>query len=119
MPRAIKDPLEKADRFRMLCLILLLLFLFSLLLASFYRLQITETDKWQAEAKKQHFFVIKESAVRGSFISNTSIKKNHPDKEQKFVVDIQKFHLHSDPQSIPDEYKEPIAQELIARLNLS
>ncbi|MBA2726957.1 MAG: penicillin-binding protein 2 [Parachlamydiaceae bacterium] len=118
MSRAIKDPINRADCFRLLCLLVLLIALFSLVLFSFYRLQIIEVDKWRVEANRQHYFSIKEPFIRGSFISNNSIKKNHPEKEQKFVVDIEKFHLHIDPQSIPEEHQAAVAKELTAQLFL-
>ena len=119
MSRIIKDPINRTDCSRLLWLLLLLIFLFALIIFSFYRLQIVDVNKWRIEAKRQHFFSIKEPFIRGSFISNNSIKKNHLEKEQKFVVDIEKFHLHVDPQSIPEEHKATISQNLIAQLNLS
>ncbi len=119
MARTTKDPINRSDSFRLLCLLLILLILFSLVIYSFYRLQIIEVDKWRVEAKKQHYFTIKEPFIRGSFLSNNSIKKNHPEKEQKFVVDIEKFHLHADPQSIPEEYKTEISHQLSAQLTLN
>lgn len=93
--------------------------LFSLLLAQFYRIQMIEGAKWEREAKRQHFFVVKEPFLRGTFFSNTSIKKGHPEISQSLVVDIQKFHLYIDPVSIPKKFHRPIAKHLLAELNLS
>jgi cell division protein FtsI (penicillin-binding protein 3) len=50
--------------------------------------------------------------MRGSFYSNTSIKQGHPGEEQPFVVDVPKFHLFIDPDSIPPHVKEKMVREL-------
>lgn len=57
--------------------------------------------------------------MRGIFISNTSIKKGHPEIPQSFVIDVQKFHLYADPVSIPAEYRESIVQELSRLLEMN
>lgn len=119
MVRSIQDPINRFDCFRLLCLLFLLAIFLALVIFSFYKLQIVEVDKWKLAAKKQHFFYVNEPFMRGSFISNTSVKENHPEKVQKFVADIEKFHLHIDPQSIPVDQKDHIAEELIAQLSLS
>lgn len=118
MSRSIKDPIDTRDHLRLLWLLLLLLALFGLVIFSFYRLQITDRDKWLAEARRQHFFAIKEPFVRGSFISNDAIKKEPTARERRFVVDIEKFHLHVDPQSIPEEHKSTVASVLIDKLEM-
>lgn len=102
---------------RILLIALGIFFLFSLLVAQFYRIQIIEGDKWLKEGRKQHYFVVKEPFIRGRFLSNTSIKKGHPEKVQYFVLDVQKFHLYADPMSIPDENKQEVAAELLARIS--
>lgn len=93
--------------------------LFSLLIAKFYHIQILEGETWALQAQKQHFFLIKEPFIRGTFYSNPHIKKGHPPSFQKFVVDIPKFHLYADPESIPAHLKDDIAKELGAKLLLS
>ena len=95
-----------------------LFILFSLLLAQFYRIQILEGDKWVTQAQKQHFFLIKEPFIRGTFYSNPDVKQGHPPSSQQFVMDIPKFHLYADPQSIPTEFKEGIANQLSLFLSL-
>lgn len=104
---------------RLLYVTLFLLALFSLLIAQFYRIQIIEGDKWSAEARRQHYFIVNEPFLRGTFISNTSIKRGHPEIPQSFVIDIQKFHLHIDPDSIPQSNKKEIAKTLESMLSLS
>ena len=99
---------------RLLILVSALFCLFMLLIVQFYRLQIMEHSKWQKKAKMQHYFVISEPANRGTFWANTSLKKGHPDIPQKLAVDIRKYHLHIDPNSLPEEYKREIAQNLMA-----
>lgn len=107
------------DRKRLLILAIGIFGLFSLLIAQFFRIQIVEGDKWENEAKKQHFFFIKEPFLRGTFYSNTAIKKGHPETPQRFVTDIQKFHLYIDPQSIPVKHRKTIANFLMSKLDLS
>ena len=82
---------------RLLLLVIFMIGLFSLLIVQFYKIQIIDGEKWKKEAERQHYFIVKEPFVRGSFYSNTSIKKKHPQTLQALVVDIQKFHLHIDP----------------------
>lgn len=118
-PLALKsDPVDPKDRKRLLCLALVLFVLFSLLAAQFFRIQIIEGEQWEKEGDKQHFFIVKEPFLRGTFFSNTSIKKGHPEKLQRFVIDVQKFHLHIDPKSIPEAYRKEIADQLIALLDI-
>lgn len=99
---------------RLLILVSGVFFLFSLLVIQFYRLQIVEHKKWAKRAQMQHYFVISEPAIRGTFWANTSLKKGHPEIPQKLAVDIRKYHLHIDPNSLPDEYKKEISQNLMA-----
>ena len=103
----------------LLWMALAIFILFSLLIAQFYRIQILEGNKWAFQAKKQHFFLIKEPFVRGSFYSNPSARKGHPGEPQRFVIDVPKFHLYVDPLSIPSPLKDEIAHELSVRLHLS
>jgi cell division protein FtsI (penicillin-binding protein 3) len=107
------------DRKRVICVAIGIFALFSLLLIQFFKIQIIEGDKWREVANKQHYFTVKEPFLRGTFISNTSIKKGHPNIVHHFVVDIQKFHLFVDPDSIPPELKEEISSHLQGFLDLS
>lgn len=93
--------------------------LFSLLLAQFFRIQIVEGEKWTREANKQHLLIVKEPFKRGRFISNSSIKEGHPETPLSFVVDIQKFHLHIDPESIPESNKIEVSSQLQKMLSLT
>ncbi len=112
-------PINSADRKRILILAIGLFFLFSLLIAQFFRIQIIEEAHWNKEAKKQHFFTIKEPFVRGTFYSNTTIRKGHPEIPQRFVIEVEKFHLYIDPQSIPKRHTKAIAAYLLTKLDLS
>lgn len=114
-----KLPVNSSDRIRLFGLAIGIFFLFSLLISQFYRIQIIEGDKWTREARKQHFFIVREPFLRGTFYSNTSIKKAHPSSPQKLVFDIQKFHLYIDPDSIPAKRRKPIADYLLSVLNLN
>lgn len=113
-----KTPNNK-DRKRLLSIAFFMVFLFSLLLAQFYKIQIVEGDRWTKIANRQHYFIVNEPFLRGRFISNTSIKRGHPEIEQAFVVDILKFHLHADPDSIPQQNQEDVLKNLAALLDLS
>ena len=94
-------------------------FIFAILIAQFYRIQITEGEKWSAIGRRQHYFTVREPSLRGIFFSNTLIKRGHPEKPQPFVVDIQKFHLFADPDSIPERNRNEISDTLLALLDLS
>lgn len=113
------EPITTTDRRRVLCLALFIFGLFVILIAQFYRIQIVEGEKWNKIAQRQHYFIIKEPFLRGRFFSNTSIKKKHPETSQAFVVDVQKFHLCVDPESIPPDQRDPIANKLLSMLPLS
>ncbi len=82
--------------------------LFSLLILQFYRVQITQNDKWLGLARSQHELIVKEPAHRGRFFSNTKIKVGHPDTPQPFVIDVPKFHIFADPAVIPAQFRDEI-----------
>lgn len=107
------------ERKRLVFVVLIILALFSLLIAQFYKIQIIEGKKWTQEANRQHYIIVNEPFHRGTFISNGSIKKAHPDLSEVLVLDIQKFHLHIDPESIPQGNKEEIAKTLKIHLKLT
>lgn len=107
------------ERKRLLCLSLFIFALFAVLIIQFYCIQIIEGDKWSKVANKQHYFIVKEPFMRGTFISNTSIKKGHPEVPQSFVIDVQKFHLYADPLSINSEFREEIVFNLASMLGLN
>jgi cell division protein FtsI (penicillin-binding protein 3) len=96
-----------------------LFFLFFSLIVRFYQIQILEQEKWTQVALSQHQHLFSIPFMRGSFYSNTSIKKGHPEEEQPFVIDVPKFHLFIDPDSIPPLVKPKCAKELFAHLGFS
>ncbi|TXI42792.1 MAG: penicillin-binding protein 2 [Nitrosomonas sp.] len=112
-------PITSGDRLRVVLISLGLFFLFSLLVVQYYNVQILEGEKWARIAHRQHYFIVKEPFMRGTFYSNTSIKRGHPEEPQKLVVDIQKFHLHVDPVSIPESLKSEVADNLARILDIS
>ncbi len=115
----MNSPVTSKERRRLLWVALAIFILFSFLIAQFYHIQILEGKKWASQAQKQHFFTIKEPFIRGSFYSNPYIKKGHPTCPQRFVIDVPKFHLYADPESIPSYLKDEVADQLVARLALS
>lgn len=97
---------------RLIVVALGLFFLFAILIIRFFRIQILEGENWSKVARRQHYFVVQEPAKRGTFYSNTAIKKGHPETPQKLVIDIEKFHLFVDPESIPIRLKERLSKQL-------
>ncbi len=100
------------ERKRLSIIISILSLLFCLLIVRFYTIQIVQGEKWTKVALAQHQTVVIEPFMRGSFYSNTSIKQGHPGGEQPFVIDVPKFHLYIDPDSIPEAVKERMIQGL-------
>ncbi len=111
--------LESSDRKRLVAIAVGLSALFCLVLVRFYQIQIVQHEQWKECALAQHQHIVTEPFLRGSFFSNTSIKQGHPEDPQPFVVDVQKFHLFVDPDSIPVPVKPTIAQQLLAKLPIS
>ena len=110
---------ESHDRKRLSAIAVFLALLFCSLLARFYQIQIVEHEEWTKIALAQHQSVIIEPARRGSFYSNTSVKKGHPEAEQPLVTDVLHFHLFIDPDSIPASLKQPLAQQLFSLSGLN
>ncbi len=110
------SPIHSSDRKRLSFVAVFLSLLFCLLIIRFYQVQIVEGEKWAAAALAQHQYVEKIPFMRGSFFSNVAIKRGHPGDKQPFVLDVLKFHLYIDPDSIPDAIKPKMAKELFAHL---
>ncbi len=104
---------KNLSRFRILGIAIGLFLLFALLLIQFYKIQLLEGEQWAKQAKKQHFLIVKEPFIRGSFYSNPFVKKGHPAKEEPFVIDVPKYHLYVDPGSIKEDHKASVAEQLI------
>ena len=109
----------KQDRTRLLFLAGFLAMLFCSLIIRFFQIQIVEGEKWTQQALAQHQHVLIEPFMRGSFYSNTSVKKGHPEEEQPFVIDIPMFHLHIDPDSIPQPLRETMSAALFKLLRFN
>ena len=119
MPEDPKTPPTAYDRRLLVYVALFLLFLFSLIIVQFYKIQIIDGDKWRRAANRQHKLSVIEPYCRGVFYSNTSVKKGHPEKAQAFVIDVPKFHLYADPEMIPASCRQEIIQRLKLTLDLS
>lgn len=115
----MQNPTQHRSHLRLVILALGLIGFFGLLIIKFYQIQIIEEDKWTKVANKQHFFIVKEPFLRGKFYSNNTLRSGHPEDAQPFVIDIQKFHLYIDPESLPEPRKDTIAQTLAAMLDIS
>jgi len=103
---------------RVLILALGLFFLFSLLIAHYFKIQILEGDKWSEIALAQHECLLKEPFRRGSFYSNTSVKRSHNEEPRLLVHDVTKFHLFADPLAIPQEKKKQIVHHIAKMLGV-
>lgn len=119
MKKHTLKPPDVSDYKRLLFLSLFIFALFSLLVAKFYTIQIVEGDKWSKVADRQHYFIVKEPFKRGTFLSNSAIKKGHPETPHRFVFDVMKYHLYADPLSIPPEYHHDISKALSSVLKLN
>lgn len=111
-------PPDLSARKRLVWVSLFVFSLFCLLIVQFFRIQIIEGEKWTRQAKAQHQLVVTEPFKRGLFYSNTSIKRGHPETPQAFVIDVPKFHLYADPNSIPENFRNEIAGKVCKLLNL-
>lgn len=114
-----EPPIHPSEKTRLICIALTIFFLFSLLIIQFFVIQILEGKKWSLQAQKQHFFIIKEPFIRGTFYSNPYVKKGHPAVPQRFVIDVPKFHLFADCESIPSQFNDEIADYLLSRVQLT
>ena len=116
---------EKGEdrRFRFVAIAIFVVFLFSILIVQYYRIQVCEHEKWKKTAKSQHQTVIREPFRRGIFYSNTELNQAHPEKAQPFACDILKFHLYIDPSLIPissrDEMTKGISEILSLKKDIS
>lgn len=108
--------LDASDRKRVLGIASFLCLLFGVLIVRFYKIQILEHEQWVKQAALQHQYVSPIPCMRGSFYSNTSIKRGHPEEEQPFVIDVPKFHLFVDPKAISASFRYELVQGLASFL---
>ncbi len=111
--------MKKVNNLRLLYAGLFLVFLFSLLIMQFFILQVVQQSYWQKKARAQHVFVIEDPFRRGVFYSNSGLQPSHPAKVTPFVIDVQKFHLHADPYSIPDGKRQAVGELLVKHFDLT
>jgi cell division protein FtsI (penicillin-binding protein 3) len=109
--------IDSSFRKRLVISAVFLTLLYCLLIVRFYCIQILQGDHWKQVALNQHQYVEDLPFKRGSFYSNTSIKQGHPEEPQAFVIDVQKFHLFIDPDSVPSISKQKMAAALSKMLN--
>ncbi|HEY4254946.1 MAG TPA: penicillin-binding protein 2, partial [Chlamydiales bacterium] len=113
------SPVDSSDRKRLVAIAVGLYTLFCFVLIRFYQIQIVQHERWVEYALAQHQHIVTEPFMRGCFFSNTSIKEGHPEDEQPFVIDVQKFHLFVDPDSIPTNLKATLAKQLLPKLPIT
>jgi cell division protein FtsI (penicillin-binding protein 3) len=92
--------------------------LYAILAIQFFRLQITEHEKWSKIARMQHQTTIKEPYRRGIFYSNTSMKIGHIEPPQPLVIDVPKYHLFIDSDMLDPRAKEQMIHYLVKELNI-
>ncbi|NGX28708.1 MAG: Penicillin-binding protein 2 [Candidatus Anoxychlamydiales bacterium] len=107
------------DTKRLVFIACFVFFLFCLIVIQYYKLQISEGNKWRKIASAQHHLDVTEYFMRGGFYSNTDIKEDHPDQKVPFVVEVPKFHLYIDPNSIDVNDKLIIAKKLFEYFNFT
>lgn len=112
------DPIPSREKLRLILIALGVFFLFSLLIAQFFVIQILEGEKWLSQAEKQHLFFIKEPFIRGAFYENPYVKKGHPAEPQRLVIDVPKFHLFADCKSIPAHLKDEVTAHILSQCSL-
>ncbi|OGN65189.1 MAG: penicillin-binding protein [Chlamydiae bacterium RIFCSPHIGHO2_12_FULL_49_9] len=106
------QPVGSPERKRLVIIAVFLSVLFCFLIIRFYYIQIVEGEKWTKVALAQHQYVATVPFMRGSFYSNTEVKRGHPGEDQPFVVDVPKFHLFIDPDSIPEGCKKKMVEQM-------
>ncbi len=111
------SPVSSKEKKRVLVLGFFLFFLFSLLLGQFYKIQVIEGEKWAKQAKGQHQFVIYEPFMRGSFYARAPLNSEE-EQDQALVMDVPRFHLFIDPDSIPLQTKEAVFQKVVSFFSL-
>lgn len=111
-------PPRSPDRKRLLWVAVGTFFLFALLIAQFFKIQIIQGEKWRQKALAQHQAVVTEPFRRGTFWSNVSIKQGHPPIPQPLALDVPKFHLHIDPVALSKGDRTQLAQNLWPLLGL-
>lgn len=107
------------DRRRLLILSCFIFAVFSFLVIQFYKIQITDGEKWAKHANAQHQLYVVEPFKRGVFYSNVHIKEGHPDIPQPLVIDVSKFHLYIDPMMIPTPFRQEIYENLTEHFDLN
>lgn len=120
MPARRTKPSEPSvkEQKRALSIALFLLFLFSLLIIQFFRIQIVQHEKWDKKAYAQHTVVVKEPFRRGIFYANHKVKTSHPSPPRPLVIDVPKFHLFIDPKNIHENVREEMAAQFTNLLKL-
>lgn len=101
------------DKKRYLIIAIGLFALFSLAMARYFYIQISQNKIWEKRANNQQHRVVQEGFRRGGFFSNTEALSHHVQDPQPLVIDVQKYHLYIDPLMIPEEAKKEMAKDLL------
>lgn len=102
------------NRLRYLTLIICgVILCFALLIVRYYKIQICDGAYWSEEALNQHVFHVKDPFRRGTFFSNTQVRRGDIEQFQPFVIDVTKFHLCVDAMAIPEVHRDSVATILL------
>ncbi len=111
----MKFPCCDSYRYRCLTYLVCGVFLcFCLLIARYYKIQICDGARWEAEALSQHMLEVKDPFRRGTFFSNTTVRPGDVEQHLPFVIDITKFHLCLDAVVVPPPHRDLIAQKIVS-----
>ncbi len=103
---------------RLVILAITVLAFFSFLILTFFKLQVTEHDKWERLARKQHYFILKEAPTRGIFYGTSRARPGQKETILPLVAEIEKYHLYIDPESIPNKLKKGMIAFLAETLGI-
>ncbi len=112
------SPVKISDQRRLLTLSIFSLILFFFIIYQFFKLQITEGDKWESFAAAQHHFSLVEPGKRGRFLVSNALKNDQIESSIPIAFDVKKFHLHIDPISIPNMLTEEISTSIMDILSI-
>lgn len=105
--------LSSSDQRRLVVVAIGLFFLFSALVAQFFRIQVLQGPYWSRLALRQHQVNVKIPAKRGVFYTNGSLCSDRPPAPIPLVIDVLKYHLFIDPHGFPEEVRPELIEGIV------
>ena len=90
-----------------------LIFLFSLLIVHYYKIQVIDHEKWLKIANQQHYLVVKEPFHRGKIFC----RAENDEKKSCMAMDVLSYHIFINPLAIKEEYKIEMIEFLSKHLD--